>query len=347
MKHRDRQLAAIRHELPDRIAVDVQAIENGPAIAEFVGCDEEDVRRHLGVDGRTVGLPYAGEPRTTQEGLELSPWGAPTHGDWGTAHAYPLAGADSVQRVEAHAWPDPDDYDYRAAGADARHWHDEYATRGPRFAGFFSQACYLLGMEEALTAMITRPAVFEATIDHAFQIIHEQSQRYVEACGENLDCYCIWDDFATQRGLMFDPLLWRRFLKPRYAELFDIGRRAGKFVWFHSCADITAVLPDLVDIGMDVWEAVQLHTFPMSARKLKSEYGKHITFFGGINTQRLPFAGPTEVSDEVRRCIEDLGRDGGFICGPDHHIKPDVPAQNALTLFQAARDFRRSGYTAD
>jgi len=138
---------------------------------------------------------------------------------------------------------------------------------------------------------------------------------------------------------------WRRFLKPRYAKLFDIGKRRGKYVWFHSCGDITEVLPDLIDIGMDVWETVQLHTLPMSPRELKKEYGRHVTFFGAVNTQRLPFAHPDEIRAEVARCIEALGHGGGYICGPDHGIRADVPYENIVALYETARDFRRTGYT--
>jgi uroporphyrinogen decarboxylase len=96
---------------------------------------------------------------------------------------------------------------------------------------------------------------------------------------------------------------------------------------------------------MDVWETVQLHTLPISPDKLKQEYGKHLTFFGGICTQRLPFLTPEEVQAEVTRRIEALGKNGGYICGPDHHIKPDVPHANSVALFDTARQFRREGYT--
>jgi uroporphyrinogen decarboxylase len=153
------------------------------------------------------------------------------------------------------------------------------------------------------------------------------------------------DDFATQRALMISPWHWRRFLKPRLARLFEIGKVRGKFVWFHSCGDISAILEDLIEIGMDVWETVQLHTLPMSAAELKRRYGRQIAFFGGINTQRLPFWSAERVRDEVRRCIEALGEGGGYICGPDHHIKPDVPGGNAVALYEAARGFRSAGYT--
>ena len=117
--------------------------------------------------------------------------------------------------------------------------------------------------------------------------------------------------------------------QPQIADF--LGIEPGK-----SCGNITQVLPDLIDIGMDVWETVQLHTLPMSPKQLKREYGRHITFFGGINTQRLPFATPEEVRSEVLECIKILGRDSGYICGPDHHIKPDVSLENTVALFDAA-----------
>ncbi len=122
--------------------------------------------------------------------------------------------------------------------------------------------------------------------------------------------------------------------------MFELGKSRGKFVWFHSCGDITAILSDLIDIGVDVWETVQLHTLPMSAEELKREYGKHITFFGGINTQRLPFAKPEEIRAEVIDCIKILGKGGGYICGPDHHIKPDVSVENTLALFDTATSMK-------
>ena len=167
----------------------------------------------------------------------------------------------------------------------------------------------------------------------------------MDALGDDLHILYLGDDFATQRGMMISPQLWRRYLKPRYRRLFEIGKQAGKYVWFHACGDITTVLPDLIEIGMDVWETVQLHTLPMSPAQLKQEYGQHLTFFGGVTTQRLPFMTPQQVEAEVSACIEALGAGGGYICGPDHHIKPDVPHANSVALFDAAQSFRRAGFT--
>lgn len=338
MDHRDRQLAAIRHEVADRIPVDAQAIENTEAIAKKLGVPETEVAERLGLDGVCIGVSY-GRKCFDASGQEVSEWGIPVVQDWGTSHHVPLGAAGSTADVERYPWPDPAAYDYAGSQARAREKHQRYAVRGPRCPVFFHQLCTLMGVEEALVKMVEAPRVFEAALESVLRVTREQCRRYVAACGPDLDILCLWDDFATQRGLMFDPALWRRYIKPRYAELFEIGKQAGKFVWFHSCGDVTEVLPDLIDIGMDVWETVQLHTLPMSPEQLKREYGRSITFFGGINTQRLPFAGVAEVREEVERCITALGRGGGYICGPDHHIKPDVPAENAIELFRAAREF--------
>jgi uroporphyrinogen decarboxylase len=200
-------------------------------------------------------------------------------------------------------------------------------------------------MELAMMHLASGSPLFEAALERVFEHVFEYCRRLIEACGDSLDIFCIGDDFATQRGLMIFPEQWRRLLKPRFAKLFGMAKQAGRYVWFHSCGDITPVLPDLIDIGMDVWETVQLHTLPITAQELKRDYGQHITFFGAVSTQRLPFRTPDQVRAEVERCIRVLGKDGGYICGPDHHIKPDVSPELAVALFDTAVAFRGNGYT--
>jgi len=346
MTGRERELAAIRHEIPDRIPTDVICIENGPATAALLGIEEAAVADRLGIDGRIVSAGYSGEPRQAPDGTVCNEWGTIDTGDYGTAHWYPLGPTTTVRDVEAYPWPDPGRYDYAGAAAVAQSWGTQYAVRGPYWRPLFCRVCDLFGMEEALAKLALEPAVFEAALEAVCARTVGFCERLLAACGDAMPILCLGDDFATQRGLMISPAQWRRLLKPRYARLFALGKQAGRAVWFHSCGDITAVLADLVDIGMDVWETVQLHALPLSPEQLKREYGRHLTFFGGINTQRLPFVGPEAVREEVRRCIEALGEGGGYICGPDHHIKPDVPAGNAVALFDEARGFRRPGYTA-
>ena len=345
MNHRERELAAIRHEIPDRIPTDAICIENIPSVARHMGITEENVLRRLGLDGRLVGLRYLGSKCEPQTGEAVEEWGTSAFDDYGTAHRYPLARARAVADIENHIWPDPAMYDYASAAQSASELHEEYAVRGPYWQPLFCRVCSLVGMEQALVWMLAEPRLFEAVLDGVFERTFTLCENFVRHCNAKLDIFCLGDDFASQRGMLFDPELWRRFLKPRYARIFDMAKSAGKHVWFHSCGDITAVLPDLIDIGVDVWETVQLHTLPITAEELKRQYGRHIAFFGGVSTQRLPFAEPAEVRAEVERCIRALGEGGGYICGPDHHIKPDVSAQNTVALFQAATEFSMRGYT--
>ncbi|MCC6445132.1 MAG: hypothetical protein IT210_16945 [Armatimonadetes bacterium] len=340
MTSRQRQLAAIRHEMTDRISVDAICVETPREITSFLNIAPDQVLQRLGLDRRAVTAGgYAGEFPDGPE--DVREWGTLETGEYGASRSYPLAAASSVREIERYPWPDPSLYDYEAAGRYARQVGEEYAVRGPYWKPLFCMARNLFGMAEALVRSVAEPAVFEAVLEYACLHVEEFCRRLLDACGDAMPVLSLGDDFATQRGLMISPAAWRAFLKPRYARLFRIAKERGKYVWFHSCGDITPVLPDLIDIGMDVWETVQLHALPMPPEILKREYSPSIAFFGGVNTQTLPFAS----LEEVLRCIEVLGRDGGYICGPDHHIKPDVPPANAAALFDIALAFRREGYT--
>lgn len=345
MTSRERVLAAIRHETPDRVPVDAICVENIPLIASHLGIGPDAVLDRLGLDGRVVAAPCTLPVAHDANGEPMTEWKAAAILDYGTSHRYPLASATTVVEVERYPWPSPDAYDYDTAALVAEDLGSRYAVRGPYWKPLLCQACSLFGMETALERMLNAPAVFEAALECITIHTLEYSERMLDACGDGLSIFCLADDFATQRGLLFNPRHWRTYLKPRFARLFEVGKRRGKPVWFHSCGDITAVLPDLIEIGMDVWETVQLQTLPMSAAELKRRYGRDLAFFGGVNTQKLPFTSTEEVEAETVRCIEVLGEGGGYVCGPDHHIKPDVSPENTLALFDTARAFRRKGYT--
>jgi len=342
---RERELAAIRRELPDRIPVDAILVENQQKIADSLHIDVNGVLDRLGIDGRIVSASYLGKLPEPVKEVSYTEFGTPNTGDYGTVRLNPLSNAHTLSRIAEYPWPDPDLYDFAASSRAARELGKRYAVRGPYWKPLFCQVCDLFGMEQAMLRMLAEPQIFEAALDRVFRYTYQFCRNLLEECGDDMPILCLGDDFATQKGMMFSLEHWRRFLKPRYAKLFELGKRSGRYVWFHSCGNIAAVLDDLVEIGLDVWETVQLHTLPFSAEQLKQHYGEPLTFFGGINTQRLPFATSEQIRAEVTQRIEILGRNGGYICGPDHHIKPDVSVQNTLALFETARAFRRRGYT--
>ena len=241
--------------------------------------------------------------------------------------------------MERHPWPKPEDVDYgellrRLEGVDPR-----YATiLSLGWQPVFCTLLDLFGMEQAMVMMHQEPQVVEATIAHIEGFLLQELRLALEACsGLAQFCWC-GDDFSTQRGLMVSPAAWRHFLKPVYRRMFALIKSFGLKVWFHSCGTFRPVLPDLVDMGMDVWETVQVHLDGNDPAELKREFGRHITFFGAICCQHtLPFGTPEEVRREVRERVKVLGKGGGYICGPDHSVQKNMPAENLVALFDEAR----------
>ncbi|MCX6089233.1 MAG: uroporphyrinogen decarboxylase, partial [Candidatus Atribacteria bacterium] len=138
------------------------------------------------------------------------------------------------------------------------------------------------------------------------------------------------DDFGTQRGLLLSQEMWREFFKPRWAKVWKIYKDAGLPVIHHTCGNITDIIGDMIDIGLNILEPVQP---VMDLKYLKKEFGKDITFFGGIDTQEfLPYGTPREVKLLARETIETLGQGGGMIIYPSQEIMNDVPIENIVAL---------------
>jgi uroporphyrinogen decarboxylase len=150
------------------------------------------------------------------------------------------------------------------------------------------------------------------------------------------------DDLGTQVGGLFSPSVYRRFFKPRLAEIIAfVKRRTRARVFFHSCGAVYPFIPDLIEMGVDILNPVQVSAAGMGdTAKLKSEFGSELTFWGAIDTQRvLPFGRPEEVRDEVRRRLDDLAPGGGYVMATVHNIQDGVPPENVLAMLDALREY--------
>jgi hypothetical protein len=171
-------------------------------------------------------------------------------------------------------------------------------------------------------------------------------RKQVEICRGTLEILSFGDDFADNRHLLMPPALWRKWFKPLFAKYFAMGKAACLRTWLHACGAIGEVLPDLVDIGLDVWETVQAHLPGNEPERLKREFGRQLVFVVGIDTQHvLRFATPEEVRRHARERIRVLGKGGGCLSRPDHTIKKGVPFENVTALFDGIREFRGKGCT--
>ena len=343
MNYRDRILAAINHELPDYVPAYVITIDDiAPFLAHLGLEDREALYDYLGIGIRGTGAGY------TNLKPGLNHFGTSGGGsDYSTStFTRPFADAKTIDEIDNYDWPAVENCVFDHIPPTLEQYHGKYATMVNGWNPIFCQVLDLFGMENALVRICAEPAFIEAAVAHIEDFYLGFYKRLFESCGGKADIFNLGDDFATQRGMLISPSHWRKYFKPTYKKIFELAKSYGLYVWFHSCGAISEVLPDFVDIGVDVWETVQVHLLGNEPEKIKKNFGEDIAFFGGINTQAtLPYGTPDQVRAEVRERIKVLGAGGGYICGPDHHIKIDVPVENALAMFDEIKKFRYEGCT--
>jgi uroporphyrinogen decarboxylase len=199
----------------------------------------------------------------------------------------------------------------------------------------FERAWMLYGMEDILTDMILEPARVHRFFDRITEYFLDLLDCIAPTDG--VDCVHYGDDWGQQHGLIMGPKLWRTFIKPRMKELYGKARAMGKYVYIHTCGDIREILPDMIEIGVDIYDPFQPEVFDIY--ELKKQYGRDITFFGGISLQRtLPFGTEREVMDETAHKCRVLSQGGGYIAAPSHAVTRDVPPGNIDAMLRVLRN---------
>jgi len=254
---------------------------------------------------------------------------------------YPLASFSSVKEIERFRWPDPLDPG-RTRGlqqkARALREHTDCAIVGHMGDTSIFQACTLLrGMEGFLVDLITEKKMAHALMEKVLEIQSIKMERWLEQVGGYLDVVSVGDDFAGQSGPLISPDLFRIMVKPYLARYFQqIKKGTNAFLHLHSCGALQELLPDLIDIGVDIINPVQVSARGMDPEILKKRFGAELCFWGGIDTQKLlPYGKPHEVEEETKRIFEILGKGGGYVLNPVHNIQPDVPPENICAMFDA------------
>ena len=165
--------------------------------------------------------------------------------------------------------------------------------------------------------------------------------RFLEAVGPYVQIVFVGDDLAEQNGPAIRPAIYRSLIKPRHRKLYQfIKSKADVKLCYHSCGSVVPFIDDLVEMDVDILTPVQVSAANMDSKRLKNDFGDRISFLGGIDTQRvMPFGTVDEVGAEVRRRIEDLAPGGGYILGAVHNIQSEVPPENILAMFNAAKKY--------
>ena len=197
----------------------------------------------------------------------------------------------------------------------------------------------LRGYEQFLMDLLTDEPLVRALMDRLHAAYMARARSFLDAVGESIDVVFFTDDLGAQTGPLVGPEVFRRLIKPYWAEMIALVKSRGKKVLMHSCGAISAFLPDMIEMGVDAVNPVQITAAGMAPAELKRQFGKDIAFWGGgVSTQGVLDRGsPAQVRDEVRRNIDVFSRGGGYVFTQVHNIQADVPPENILAAYDAAR----------
>ncbi len=379
MTSRERVLAVLNHEVPDRVPIilgvsNATGVKMTPykGLKEVLGIsapddylydwpelgsakiDEETMRRlHSDVRGVLDRFPK----KVYKRNRKREPH-SPCIDDWGTGQIeiepgvwfpgyHPLADATTVEQLENYqGWPDMDDpsrFIHVADEAKKLAEENEYAIMATPWLMFpFERAFAMQGMDKFLLNMAMYPDFAEALLRKNLSLCKQLMENFLTEIGDNIDIIKIGDDLGAQNRLMISPKMYRKLLKPIHAELIRHIKKFTKAkIFFHTDGDVFDLIDDFIEIGVDILNPIQTSAGKMAnLEELKERYGKDLIFCGAVDTQHvLPHGTPKEVRQEMRRVINILGNDGGYMVASVHTIMHEVPPENILAMVDAVEEF--------
>lgn len=341
------QLAEVEEPVRRRLGVDVIGL---PTLEPLPGVRNDRWKEWTLPDGSPALISADFEPEVTDRGdlLIRAPDGSISH--WMPAGTYhflpkevplPEPDPEALERFEPRRISEEElEFLHRAA----RRLHDEteYAIFGWFGGSLVEGAQFARGWVGFMRDLKVRPEFASALVEKLFRAALADLDRYLDAVGDYVHVVGFGDDLGVQSGLQFHPDLYRRLFKPCHRRLYArVHERTSAHVFLHSCGSVFDLIPDLIEVGVDILNPVQTSAAGMEPERLKRAFGDRITFWGGgCCPQRvLPFATPEEVAADVRRRLEVFALGGGYVFAPIHEIQPDVPPENIVAMFDTARTF--------
>lgn len=299
--------------------------------AAYLGMKAEDLKTFF---GNHIIYSYLNDEVKRESGLITDNWGVSYDEIEGaTIRVHPL---ENKENIKKYIFPDPI-YEplMDKTKNDLDTYGDKYFVTSYQRWLLFERAAWLRGVENFLLDMVSDLKFTHWLLDRITEYQIEIAKRYVEL---GVDCGRTGDDWGGQSGMLFSPLLWRQLIKPRLQKIWDIYHQAGLPVIHHSCGDIRPIVPDLIEMGLEILHPVQSI---MPREELKKRYGANLVFYGGIDTQRvLAFGSPSDVYNEVSDCIRILGENGGYVIGLGHTLTSETPFENINALVKAVGDLK-------
>jgi uroporphyrinogen decarboxylase len=353
LNSRARVLAAAERRRADRPASSLRCTpEAWSALAGALGVQTPNqVLDRLDIDLRWIaGLPFIGPPEraTPQLGGEGADfWGCRWRAAGNDFNTYyelcesPLAGARTVADVDNYAWPSLDWWDYASLPATIAETNQDSPHAVIFWAGgAFETPWQLRGFEQFLVDLRLNPEIAEAISDHVSDYYYQRALRARDAARGGIDMVGSGGDVGSQTGMLLNPAAWRRHIKRYQARLIAPFKQMGLKTFYHSCGSLVPVIPDLIEMGVDILDPIQVTATGMRPEQLFPTFGDRLSFHGAIDeVDLLPRATAAQVYAETIRTIDILGQRGGYIVSPSHQVQGDTPVENILALFEAARHY--------
>ncbi len=364
MKNRERLLAALNHEETDRVPMDLGATRDSSMVLagyerlkasleiksetklvslmmQVVKVDDA-VLDALDIDTQGV-FPGGPAPEILDENRYRDDWGVervkPEGALYYDQETYPLAGDISLSDIAQYHWPDPQDPAYTDGLVEQverlRNETDRALVLNVP-SGFVHISQYLRGFEDWFMDCTINPELIGALFDAVLEVNMGVCDAILSRVGDKVDVVMTADDLGLQNGLLIDPAIYRQIIKPRQQRYFRmIHEKSPAKLFFHTCGSVIDIIDDLVEIGVDILNPIQVSARGMDPEILKNRWGDKLSFWGAIDTQHvLPHGSVQDVKAEVDRRIAQLSRGGGYVLSAVHNIQPDVPTENVLAMFR-------------
>ena len=370
MTHRERVLTALSHQQPDRVPIDFGGTKNSTIhilayerLKAYLGITsethlmdrmmqvvevDEAILQYFDVDTRAVleGTPDRPGGREIDESTYEDEWGVvrhkPPRAYWYELLRSPLAGEITIADIVNYPWPDPHDPG-RVRSIVPRIEHLRRTTDCALVlylpSAFIHKSQYLRGFEDWFMDIAVDQRLIGALFDAVLEMSMATAGDILEVAGHLVDVVNTSDDIGGQNGPIISPRAYRELIKPRQQSYFEFIRaRTSAPILFHSCGSIYRLMDDLIKIGVQAVNPVQVSARDMETDRLKREFGDRVAFWGAVDTQHvLPFGTVADVRAEVRRRIRDLAAGGGYVLAAVHNIQPEVPPHNICAMFETAR----------
>jgi uroporphyrinogen decarboxylase len=235
--------------------------------------------------------------------------------------------------LKGFVFPDPDDAPlYRFIEKDKRCYPDHFHMASIGFS-LFERAWSLVGMEELMVYLLTEPVFISDLLN---QIADYNIRLISNAAALGVDCIHFGDDWGSQHGPLISPEIWRDLIKPPFQRMCRASHEAGLTVSLHCCGNVEALMDDILECGVDVFDPFQPEA--MDIWKLREQYRGRLAFWGGLSVQKtMPYGTPEQVRAETRKLLTDMGPGGGYIISPAHSVSGDVPIENIEAFLETVR----------